>query len=358
MCIAILNTKGVTLKKELLKNCWENNTDGAGMLYSKDGKMEVFKEMKSFDVFYNKYLSVRKDSTKQNIVLHFRISTHGKINETNCPTFLVHEDLGFVHNGMIYDVPTSKDYSDTYMFNEQVLKNLKNDFEYNETMLEMLESFIGSGSKLIFLNANDDFAIVNEKEGHWNLGCWFSNSSYKQVNNYVDYGGTKKYKSSLGFGTAASPSRYGYGYNSYGYGFYGDADFYKEDSLDEKVCGECEHKLYGEKELEHGICNGCLTEHEATDVCEYCGFEVGDYNASYNAHLCEYCIADLEGYYADEKISAEEIKKNHLLCTQAKNRTFQVNRDLNIFECTTEHGSFLYDSDLKLWMKKETALGA
>jgi predicted glutamine amidotransferase len=360
MCIAILNTKSVTLKKKLLNNCWENNGDGAGILYTLDGKMQVFKEMTSFDKFYNEYLRIRKEIPKQNIVLHFRISTHGKINETNCHPFLVHDELGFVHNGMIYDVPTSKDYSDTYMFNEQVLKNLKHEFEYNETMLEVLESFIGSGSKLIFLNSSDDYSIVNEKAGHWNMNCWFSNSSYKQVNDYVDYGGTKKYKSNLGFGTAASPSRYGY--KSYGYGVWSDrndlSDFYKEDLLDEEVCEECSTKLYGEKELTHGICNGCYAEYEAPSVCEYCELEMGDYNASYNAHLCEYCIEELEGYEVDEKISAEKIKTNHSLCVNAKNKTFSTSRDLNIIECTNEHGTFTYDSDLKLWIKKETALGA
>ena len=200
MCIAILNKKGATLKRELLKNCWDNNGDGAGLLYIDNNKqMNTFKELKSFDVFYQEYTRVKKSYGKRNIVLHFRISTHGKIDETNCHPFLVNDNLGFVHNGMIYDVPTSKDYSDTYMFNETVLKNFTEGFEYNEIILDMIESFIGS-NKLVFLNSNNDFAIVNEKAGHWSNDCWFSNNSYKYVSDYVDYGGTKVYRGSLGSG--------------------------------------------------------------------------------------------------------------------------------------------------------------
>jgi predicted glutamine amidotransferase len=310
MCIAILNTKGVTLKKELLKNCWENNTDGAGMLYTKDGQMQVFKEMKSFDTFYKEYSRVRKQLTKNNIVLHFRISTHGKVNETNCHPFLVSDALGFVHNGMIYDVPTSKDYSDTYMFNEELLKNLKDGFEYNETMLDMLETFIGSGSKLLFLNSDDDFAIVNEKAGHWNLNCWFSNNSYKQVNNWVDYGGKKVSKSTFGYGS----------YNTYGYGktykpvasssgtskssIDSSLDFYDDWKQEgHQYCDCCDINLYGINEINRGMCEWCYEEQAAIaenrepmdmDVCENCVSHYGKYNSHFQAYVCSDCIDTID----------------------------------------------------------------
>ena len=58
MCIAILNKKEATLKRELLKNCWDNNGDGAGLLYIDNKKqMKTFKELKSFEVFYQEYSS-------------------------------------------------------------------------------------------------------------------------------------------------------------------------------------------------------------------------------------------------------------------------------------------------------------
>lgn len=296
MCIAILNTKGTTLKKEILRNCWENNGDGAGLLFINDDKqLETFKEMKSFDNFYKKYQEVRKLYGKRNIVLHFRISTHGRVNETNCHPFLVDDHVGFVHNGMIYDVPTNPDYSDTYMFNELVLKEFKQGFHKNDLLLDIIADFIGNGSKLVFLDVEDNWTIVNEEAGHWNLGCWFSNSSYKQVNNWVDYGGTKKYKSAYG-------QTYG---GSYGLPerpkTYNPKTFSWNDGVKEQhFCHNCDMLLYGMKEINDQLCCWCKDEEEAliqdqllldeyNNECELCEKEVGTYNDSFNATVCTTC---------------------------------------------------------------------
>jgi len=285
MCIAILNTKQTTLKKQLLKNCWENNGDGAGMLYiDNDNQLKVFKEMKNFNTFYNKYIDVRQKYGKRNIVLHFRISTHGKINETNCHPFLVDDDLGFVHNGMIYNAPTSKDYSDTYMFNETMLKKFKPGFEHDEIVLDLLADYIGMGSKLVFLNSNDEWAIVNEEAGHWNLGCWFSNSSYKQVNNWVDFGGIKKSKSSY-----KSPTP------TFDRTFHWTSNENYISAHQSHYCMNCDMMLSGVKELEDGMCAWCHEEELVNNLedmtldCELCDGTNGKYNHYYNAYTCEKC---------------------------------------------------------------------
>lgn len=290
MCIAILNTKQTTLKKQVLKNCWENNGDGAGMLYiDNDNKLQVFKEMKDFNTFYNKYIDVRSKYGKRNIVLHFRISTHGKINETNCHPFLVNDNLGFVHNGMIYDVPTSTEFSDTYMFNESILKNFKDGFEYNETILDMLDSFIGMGSKLVFLNDNNDYFIVNEQAGHWNLGCWFSNSSYQQVNDWYDFGGIKKSKASAKKATPTFDRSFHWTSNK---------EYYVVDEQSH-YCHNCDMMLYGVKEMEDNLCAWCkeemMYEEELREMteCYNCENDNGQYNASWDAVLCDSCTKDL-----------------------------------------------------------------
>lgn len=385
MCIAILNTKAVTLKKDLLNNCWQNNGDGAGMLYMLDGKMQVFKEMKSFDNFYQEYLRVRKQVSKQNIVLHFRISTHGKVNETNCHPFLVHDELGFVHNGMIYEVPRHNDYSDTHQFNELILKKMIYGFEYDEHILNMIESYIGSGSKLIFLNSDDDYAIVNEKAGHWNMNCWFSNSSYKQVNNWVDYGGTKKYKgSSYGYGGYGGSS---YGLNAtakYSSGFSNHSDFYSDDDV---YCECCDKKMYGQTEMERGTCWGChqlLTEeyggdyknnpeykmdylgsYEDEDLCECCCNNYGLYSNEYNAYVCEECYADVLSQHSQTEQKSSITNTNYLtpeqyadLLSKIDKKDYKYNKDLNILELHTDFGTFFYDQKAHLWMNKSALLGA
>jgi hypothetical protein len=320
MCIAILNTKGTTLKKEVLRNCWENNGDGAGILYiNNDKKLSVFKEMTSFDNFYNNYSEIKSKYGKRNIVLHFRISTHGRVNETNCHPFLVDDSIGFVHNGMIYDVPTSTEFSDTYMFNQTILKNLKEGFEYNETILEMIDAFIGSGSKLVFLNDNDDYFIVNEKAGHWHLGCWFSNTSYQQVNSWVDYGGVKKSKvgyssSDWGYGSwgVSSQDTWGSKYGSFSEDYIPGTVQTAKSDRDDAYCISCDCRLYGINELNNGVCNWCVEDFNAEQIaleeeekismqtygigdCEFCEdkTKVGIMRDALNTWVCKDCYREL-----------------------------------------------------------------
>jgi predicted glutamine amidotransferase len=197
MCIAILNSPNVTFPKSLIKNCWDNNRDGGGMIWSDDSinQLHIFKEVKSFETFYNKYVEIRKGFPNSNVVLHFRISTSGGVNETNCHPFQVNKDIAFVHNGIISELNgIDAKRSDTNLFNEMYLRKLPSDFLYNEAIIMLIKKFIGS-SKLIFLNAYNEYTIVNENLGQRDdeyEGCWFSNATYKKVN-YVDYGGKKVY---------------------------------------------------------------------------------------------------------------------------------------------------------------------
>lgn len=188
MCIAILNKPKTPLTKKVLRTCWDNNYHGAGMMYVDKGELKVFKELKDFNIFYAEYIKQREKHKSSYFVLHFRISTHGRINETNCHPFLVTPFQGFVHNGIIYNAPKSDEFSDTYMFNKVILQEMPDTWENNSVMCELIQHYIGSGSKLVILNADNSWKIINEKAGVWDNGNWFSNSTYKE-SKYVNYGG-------------------------------------------------------------------------------------------------------------------------------------------------------------------------
>lgn len=181
MCIAILNTNG-KLSKQTFKTCWGNNPHGGGIAWSDGNKVHTFKEIKSVSTMYTKYCELRDQFPDGNILIHFRIATHGRINETNCHPFKVSNKLAFIHNGMISS-PTlgkSPDFSDTYLFNQLILQKLPKNFVNNEAILSMMADFIGY-SKLIFLSANNDWCIVNESLGIWDGDNWFSNDSYLEL---------------------------------------------------------------------------------------------------------------------------------------------------------------------------------
>lgn len=192
MCIAILNTKkGGSLPKKYIKNSWDNNDMGAGLLWTENGVLHTFKTYE-YKKFVSQYYKIRKNKSVGNIVLHFRIATSGYAGEHNLHPFLVNDDLGFVHNGVIFGLGNQK-YSDTYEFNE-MLKKFSHDFLSCQATNYLISKYI-EGSKLVFLNSNDEYTIINEKRGHWSSGNWYSNDSYKQANDYRWYGNTKVSKS-------------------------------------------------------------------------------------------------------------------------------------------------------------------
>lgn len=188
MCIAILNCKKAgRLPKSQIKNSWDNNDMGAGLLWNKDNKLNVFKTY-DYDEYIDKYNEIRDDNTIGNIVLHFRIATSGYNGEQNLHPFLVNDDLGFVHNGVIGGLG-NKSFSDTYEFND-MLKKFKHNFLNCEMSKFFISDYIGH-SKLIFLDSKDKYTIIKEELGKWENGNWYSNDSYKEYNDFVYYGNKK-----------------------------------------------------------------------------------------------------------------------------------------------------------------------
>lgn len=199
MCIAILKKEKATIKKSQLEESFNSNPDGSGYLFAKDGRLTIKKGYFKFDDFYNDYKRDMEHYNNPVAIIHFRITTHGLTNETNCHPFMVNDKLGFAHNGMIDIVSDHKKKSDTMMFNREILQQLPNNFIHSDSIIKLIEESIGN-SKLIFLNNNGFFRIANENKGHWSKDgqIWYSNHSYCETpttqwawghhyNYYTDY---------------------------------------------------------------------------------------------------------------------------------------------------------------------------
>lgn len=239
MCIIILNKKGL-VPKNTLKTCAINNPDGMGIMYAENCKLETFKELKNFELFYSYYENLRK-RFKGNICLHFRIKTHGTVSEKNIHPFYINRNLAFMHNGII-DIEPKSDLSDTQVFNEMVLKGLPKNFLSNKSILHLIEKSIG-WSKLLFLDNLGNYTLINEKDGIWKDGNWYSNFGYL-------------------------PEKYSY-YENYDY-----------------CCELCNSPLLTDYEIEEGYCYECLSRYN--NLCQNCN-EPLETIAEINKGYCKDC---------------------------------------------------------------------
>ena len=261
MCIAILCPKGKQITAQQFRNSWDNNFHGAGFMYNDDNdKLHVVKEMEDCDKIYKKYVAAVNKYPNATFVLHFRISNRGVISRENCHPFKVSNKLGFVHNGTITPMGSDERFSDTHLFNTQILRKLPQvDIKYlsNKAIKAVLGDFVGY-SKLVFLDNKGNATIINEHNGTWEKdGIWYSNDSHKRVKNDVDMGGKLVPRSQLS--------------NSSGSGWNNSSRFRWDG---QRTIGY-ESRYYDESSKDYGRLNGSTLDlHSADDKT------IGDIKAS------------------------------------------------------------------------------
>lgn len=191
MCIAIVKTKDGIISDDILRTCFKNNPHGSGIAWTENNQLYIIKGIFNVDEFINTVRDVEQKADS-NILIHCRISTSGLVDENNSHPHIVNDSLVLIHNGILdIDVPKNSTESDTVLFIKEYLKDLPKDFEYNKSIMRLIEDRIGSFNKFCFLNSNGDYFILNEKSGEWINGVWYSNDSYQPK--LFTY--TKSYKS-------------------------------------------------------------------------------------------------------------------------------------------------------------------
>lgn len=203
MCVIAVLPKHIALSQKILKNCYENNPDGFGIMALVDGKMQIAKSMGNFDVFLTEYRNFPQNVER---ALHFRWATHGALDEKNCHPFPVTPDLWLMHNGVINTCEVDDTFSDTWNFathdlgREEIIKSWGMDAIERPDFKAMLEK-ISAGSKLFFMDTQGRTLRTFEKDWHKERGCFFSNKhsleskktyyagSYKGAGSYGGYYG-------------------------------------------------------------------------------------------------------------------------------------------------------------------------
>jgi hypothetical protein len=265
MCIAIFQSMGKEISREHLQNCWDANDDGAGVCWAYEGKLYVYKELKNFDTFYDYYKHlVDTIGATSPMMLHFRIRTHGLISLENCHPQFITDNLAFIHNGILsslVNIPKTSTKSDTGEFNEQILKQLPGDFLSYPGVLKMLE-YCCKGSKLVFMDGQGRYLILNEGAGDWVDGVWYSNTSWKTkaytAHDYsylsakYNHGNFREWDSDTGWAAAQQTAEIHKQDTATDLLAQAYAEMQKNTCL---ICGENELKTDTDKT--HGVCGEC-----------------------------------------------------------------------------------------------------
>lgn len=256
----------------------QNNPDGFG--YAVHAGTHIVKGSGlNFDAVLDNFLKTRAIHSGP-ALFHSRITTHGGTNINNCHPFQVGKDTNTVvaHNGML-PIAARNGMSDTHIFAKELFPSWGGASTLNSKKTRKKLSKFADGSKLVFLSANpdvqDDYYIINENDGHWNEGVWWSNNSYKY--DRYSYAGSGMYTTGWS-STSKTPKDMRYEV---------DMDNYKHDMWDEQSllvedctyidtdgnevwgelwrCANCEHIEYvNEQNVNHAdLCSQC-------DSCWFC----------------------------------------------------------------------------------------
>lgn len=205
MCIIAHSPVGKPIPSEQYrKNMFDHNDDGAGFAYIKDGVVHWEKGFMNFVNFEEalERVSSTVDLTQCDIVMHFRIGTHGGNTPQNTHPFIVsndYEDMRkltgktkktiLFHNGIINSVEVPNKVSDTMAWIHERLYYLMaydRNCINNPLIQDMILKDIGS-SKLALVSGKGVLRLGSFIEG--NDGCFYSNSTYSYPVSYPTYSG-------------------------------------------------------------------------------------------------------------------------------------------------------------------------
>jgi hypothetical protein len=231
MCLIIHRPtiEGLLPHPSIIQEAGEHgNDDGIGVMYVADGRVKVekaffsAKDNKRYGTGYysrgNEEVAQRQAKFYQkfmhldSVTFHLRLATQGWLDKFMCHPFRVLRkgeplkdgslcpiDLCLMHNGIFRIPERIKNNSDTWHFAKDYVRPIllsNPDLIYRKSFQDLLSGF-STGSRLLFLDSNNNTIIINENTGEWQDGVWYSGKSYTPslfpAKRYLGYEGYKGY---------------------------------------------------------------------------------------------------------------------------------------------------------------------
>lgn len=198
MCIAVYIPKNKNISNEVIRNCFANNPDGAGVMWqdATTGKVHIQKGFFTEEALIKAFREIPQNVNRG---LHCRIATSGKISSQCCHPFPITKDIkkmgkaeqivdsAVIHNGIIpFCTPHEgllSPFSDTMIFARDYLYPLGD--KVNTIAFKNLFEESNS-SKLCIFRPNQQVTLV----GKWieDGGVFYSNDGYKDTWHMYYYG--------------------------------------------------------------------------------------------------------------------------------------------------------------------------
>lgn len=199
MCIICVKPQGVEMPSlDIIKECWNGNSDGAGIAYWKTGTPNViidkgFMKLKALTSKLDE-ISLKRDDLA---ILHFRFATHGLVDRGNCHPFPLSTRIealraiygrfpsAIAHNGVFGNMACHNVMSDTMKFIRGIIGNplIANNLD-NSSIRTLISEYCGTSSKLAILRPGKMLLIGDFIKDE---GLLYSNNGYKRfVTSYYD----------------------------------------------------------------------------------------------------------------------------------------------------------------------------
>jgi predicted glutamine amidotransferase len=188
MCIVIIKKKNVDVPSDsIIKTCFENNPDGAGIMFLSNDRVEISKGFMSLTSL-NNYLDKMAFSKNDTVVYHFRFATHGLTAKGQTHPFPISEvdkdltatkatcDVAMAHNGILSAMQSDKILSDTMLYIKHIVSPIKN-MIFDKAIRGLLDKS-SVGSRLAFLDKTGK--ILTTGEWKKDKGLLYSNDGYKE----------------------------------------------------------------------------------------------------------------------------------------------------------------------------------
>ena len=177
MCVIIHLKPKVVIPDHNLDNAIKNNPHGFGLIAaSRQGLRVIHNVKKGKETELNEVKKVLKEHINKDRYLHLRYNTRGETSIENAHPFQVYgtkkNDVWMMHNGTFHGYgEAGKGYSDTYIFNEDILKPLISRLKFRDGFVdvndplitEIVDKYCGANNRVLLINKDNQPNFI----GNW-----------------------------------------------------------------------------------------------------------------------------------------------------------------------------------------------